>query len=44
MEEMRIAKFWSENLKGRDHLEDLVLEKRGGKMWNGLMWLRIRDH
>jgi hypothetical protein len=44
------TKFWSENLKGRDHLEDLgvddttilkwILEKSGGKMWIGFIWLQ----
>jgi hypothetical protein len=38
------------NLKGRDHLEDLVivekivlewiLEKQCGKLWTGFIWLR----
>jgi hypothetical protein len=46
MVKMRNAyKFWSENLKGRDHSEDLgvdreiilewILEKKGGKFWTG---------
>jgi len=45
------TKFWSENLKERDHLEDLgvdgkvILEwicgKQGENMWAGLMWLRM---
>jgi hypothetical protein len=40
----------SENLKGRDHLEDLgvdekitsewILGKQDGKVWTGLIWLR----
>jgi hypothetical protein len=47
------AKFWLENLKERDHLEDQVyeqvvvyiilkciLEKQGGKLWAGFIWLR----
>jgi hypothetical protein len=43
------TKFWSENLKGRDHSEDLgigerilghILEKYDGKMWIGFIWLR----
>jgi len=39
------TKFWSENPKGRDHSEDLVvygkltlefiLQKLGGKLWTG---------
>jgi hypothetical protein len=42
--------FWLEDLKGRDHSEDLgvdgmiilewMLEKRGGKLWIGFVWLR----
>jgi hypothetical protein len=45
------TKFWSGNLKGRDHSEnlevneriisELILEKQGGKMWIGCIWLRI---
>jgi hypothetical protein len=41
----------SENLKGRNHLEDLrineriiskcILEKQDGKLWIGLIWLSI---
>jgi hypothetical protein len=44
--------FWLENLKERDHLEELgidvkvilewILGKWGGKMWIGFIWLRIR--
>jgi hypothetical protein len=40
-----------ENLKGRDHSEDMgidgkiilewILEKCGGKLWLGFIWLRI---
>jgi hypothetical protein len=40
-----ITKFWSKNLKGREHSEDLdvdgrtrlkwMLVKYGGKVWNG---------
>jgi hypothetical protein len=43
--------FWSENVKGRDHVEDLgvngkiilerILGKEGGKVWTGSIWLRI---
>jgi len=34
-----------ENLKGREHLEDLgacvrILEKQGVKLWTGFIWLR----
>jgi len=42
--------FWLENLKGRDHLKDIVAEgqiilewilgKYGGNVWNGFVWLR----
>jgi len=45
------TKFWPENLKGRDHAEDLdvngkiilkwILGKQGGKVWTGCIWLRI---
>jgi hypothetical protein len=44
------TKFLSENQKGRNHLEDLVvagkivlewiLGKRSGKVWTGFIWLR----
>jgi hypothetical protein len=42
--------FWLQNLKGRDHLEDLgvwednikmILGKQGGKVWSGYIWLMI---
>jgi hypothetical protein len=39
------TKLWSENLKIRDHLEDLgidgILEKMGGKIMIEFIWLRI---
>jgi hypothetical protein len=45
------TKFWSENLEGINHSEELdvdvkitlewVLGKEGGKFWSGLIWLRI---
>jgi hypothetical protein len=45
------TKFWSENLNGRDHLEDLavdgkiilewILKKQVGRVWTGFIWLRI---
>jgi hypothetical protein len=45
------TKFWSENLKGRDHSEDLGVDGRiipefflgkcGGKVWTGCIRLRI---
>jgi hypothetical protein len=45
------TKFWSENLKVRDHSEFLgidgmvilerILGKYGGNVWNGCIWLRI---
>jgi len=52
MEEMRnTIKFWLENLKGRDHAEDLgrdgkislewILRKQDVKLLNGCIWLRI---
>jgi hypothetical protein len=44
-------KFGSENVKGRDHSEDLgvdwriilewILEKETGKLWTGFVWLRL---
>jgi hypothetical protein len=44
-------KFWSENLKGRGHSEDVsangrmilkwILEEQGGKLWTECIWLRI---
>jgi hypothetical protein len=45
--------FYLENLKGRDHLEDLgvdgkilewILGKWGGKMWTGCIWLRTGNN
>jgi hypothetical protein len=30
MEDMRNAKFWSENLNGGDHLEDMSVNKKKG--------------
>jgi hypothetical protein len=52
MGEMRNAyKTWTENLKGRDHVEDLgvggriilevILGNFSGKMWNGFICLKI---
>jgi hypothetical protein len=42
------TRFQLENLKGRDHLEDLGtdgkimdLRQTSGKAWNGCIWLRI---
>jgi hypothetical protein len=45
------AKFWSEKLKGRNHLEDIgvygkvilewIAENYGGTLWTGFIWLRI---
>jgi hypothetical protein len=44
------TKFWSENLKGRNHSEDLgvdgrtilqcTLKKQGEEVWPGFIWLR----
>jgi len=43
------TKFWSHNLKGREHSEnlginrriilELILGKQGGKLWTGVIWL-----
>jgi hypothetical protein len=42
--------FWFENLKERDHSEnltvgriklELILGKWGGKVWTGFIWLKI---
>jgi hypothetical protein len=44
------TKFWSKNLKERTHSEDLsvdgkildgILGKQGGKVWTGIIWLRL---
>jgi hypothetical protein len=44
------TKIWSENLRGRDHFEDLsidgrmlewILQKQGGNLLTGFSWLRI---
>jgi hypothetical protein len=45
------TKFWSENIKGRDHSENLgvderitlnwILGEQGGKEWTTFIWLRI---
>jgi hypothetical protein len=45
------TRLWSENLKRRDHSEDLgvdgreiyewILQKQDGKLWTGNIWLRI---
>jgi hypothetical protein len=49
--EKRLKKFWSVNVKGRDHLEDLgingkiilelILGKYSGNVWTGCIWLRV---
>jgi hypothetical protein len=46
-----LTKFWFENLKGRDHSEDLdidermisewILGKLCGKVWPGHIWLSV---
>jgi hypothetical protein len=43
--------FWSENLKGGEHLKDLNIDERiivkwilykwGGIVWTGFIWLRL---
>jgi len=45
------TKFWSENLKARDHSEELCVDERiilewifgkwGGRLWNGYIWLKL---
>jgi len=44
------TKFWSENLKGKDHMEDLgvcgrilecILKILFGRVWTAFIWLRI---
>jgi hypothetical protein len=45
------TKFWLENLKGRDHSEDLgvdkmiilewILEKLFGRVWTVFIWLNL---
>jgi hypothetical protein len=47
------TKLWSENLKGRDHSEDLGVDgkiilkgisgKLGGKLWTGCHLVQVRD-
>jgi hypothetical protein len=51
MEDEKIhTKFCSENIMGRDHLEDLgidervlkwIMEKEDGRAWISVTWLRI---
>jgi len=47
---IRRTTFWLENVKGRDHWEDLgkdgktlewTLGKQVGKVWTGCNWLRL---
>jgi hypothetical protein len=53
MGEIRMyTKFWSENIKERDHSEnpgedgkiilESILGKQSEKMWTGFIWFRIR--
>jgi hypothetical protein len=45
------TKFWLANMKGKYHSKDLgtdgkvtlegILEKMGGNMWIGCIWLRV---
>jgi hypothetical protein len=51
MGEIRMHTFWFENLKGRDHLEDIsidgstmldwILENQSWNVLGGFTWLRI---
>ena len=46
------AGFWWDNLRERDHLQDLdvdgriifkwIFRKWDGEVWTGLLWIRIR--
>jgi hypothetical protein len=47
------TKYWLENLKGKDHSEDVGVEGRVmleciigkyGEVWTGVVWLRIRTN
>jgi hypothetical protein len=48
------VQFWLENLKGRNHSEDHVIDgriilewmlrKEDEKMWTGCMWLRVGNN
>jgi hypothetical protein len=38
---MEIRSFYSENVKGRDILRDLGVDRRIILIWTGLIWLRI---
>jgi hypothetical protein len=51
IDEKCIQNFGQENMKGRDHSDDLgiggriilewILQKQSGNLWTGLIWLRI---
>jgi hypothetical protein len=45
----KLTNIWSENQKGRDHLEDIgvdgriskcIFRKQGVRMWSAFSWLR----
>jgi hypothetical protein len=48
----KCTKFWSENLKGKDLVDDfgldrtlmihLIIKLWGGRVWTGAIWLRLR--
>jgi hypothetical protein len=45
--ETYIQRFCFENLKGKDHSEDLAADGKiseGAKVWSGVIWLRTRSN
>jgi hypothetical protein len=37
----RYEKFWSESLKGRDHLENLGIAGKNEKKYCGMVWIEF---